>query len=296
LGVFLWGATALITIVGLIVVLGSVLAGYVLHHGKLIVLYQPTEFLIIGGAALGSLIVAAPGSVLKMIGAQLGQTITGKGVSKEEYIEWLLVLFALTKQAKTDMLALEAQIEKPETSDIFKKYPRVLANHHAMSFLCDTMKVQISSSLPPFDLEELMDRDLQAIHQEEAQGPTAVGRIGDAMPGLGIVAAVLGVVITMGKLSQGKEVIGNSVAGALVGTFLGILLSYGFIQPLVAKMENNIHEEGKVLEVIKSALIALAKEASPKVCVEYARRTIPPHVRPTFEEVDQATSGAKKAA
>ena len=141
-----------------------------------------------------------------------------------------------------------------------------------------------------------MDQDIRAAHAEEAAAPALVQKVGDAMPGLGIVAAVLGVVITMGKLSQGKEVIGHSVAAALVGTFLGILLSYGFLQPLSSKMENINNEEGKVLDVTKAALLAFAKDCSPKVCVEFARRSIPPEYRPSFEEVDKATSSVKTGA
>jgi chemotaxis protein MotA len=285
-------------IVGFIIVMGSVLAGFLLHGGNIHVLNQPTEFLIIGGAGIGSLIVSSPPALLKAIIKQILHAITGKPIGKPEYTELLLLLYELTKTAKGNLLALEAHIENPDNSEIFKRYPSVLKNHHAIHFLCDTLKVQVSSSLSPYDLEELMETDIQSTHKEEEAAPAAVSKLGDAMPGLGIVAAVLGVVITMGKLTQGKEVIGHSVAGALVGTFIGILLSYGIFGPLATKMEATIQAEGKVFEVIKACLIAFAKDAAPKVCVEYARRTIPPEFRPTFVEVDQATSGAggKKAA
>ena len=267
-----------------------------MHEGNVAVLIQPTEFLIIGGAAIGSLIISSPPSLLKMILAQLIGTITGKAISKADYTELLMCIYELTKTGKGNMLGLEAHVENPEGSEIFKKYPGLLHNHHAIHFICDTLKVQISSPMNPYDLDDLMEGDIEAAHHEELQAPTTVTRIGDAMPGLGIVAAVLGVVLTMGKLSQGKEVIGESVAAALVGTFLGILLSYGLIQPIAAKMEATVAEGGAYLHVIKAALLAFAKDASPKVCVEYARRTIPPEVRPSFHEVDEATAGAKKAA
>jgi chemotaxis protein MotA len=223
-------------------------------------------------------------------------TLKYSGPGKEQYVQIITLIFELCKTAKANPLAIEAHVEKPEESEIFKKYPFVLGNHHALEFLCDSLKVQISAPMSPFDFEELMDKDINSAHQEEGRAPTLVSKVGDAMPGLGIVAAVLGVVITMGKLTQGKEVIGHSVAAALVGTFLGILGSYGFMQPLAAKMEGNNAESGKVLEVIKVGLLAYAKNCSPKVCAEFARRTVPPHVRPTFNEVDQATSGAGKAA
>ncbi len=282
-------------IVGAIIVLVAVIGGFLLEGGHLAVLIQPIELMIIGGAGVGALLIQAPMSVIKAMGGQLGGVMTGGTVSKANYIEVLLCLFELVKTAKGNLLGLEAHVEKPENSEIFKKYPYVLHNHHAIHFICDTLKVQISSPVSPYDLEELMDTDINAAHAEEGEVPVVVNRVSDAMPGLGIVAAVLGVVITMGKLTQGKEVIGHSVAAALVGTFLGILLSYGFIGPLAAKMEANLKAEGKVLEVCKAAMLAFAKNCSPKVCIEFARRTIPPSVRPEFEEVDQATTNMKAA-
>lgn len=285
----------MLVIVGYIVVIVCVFGGYLLEGGHLAVLIQPIELMIIGGAALGGLLISSPIPLLKAIVKQISSAMKGPLFSKKEYTELLLLLYELTKTAKGNMLALEAHIENPDASEIFKKYPSVLKNHHAMDFICDTLKVQISSPVSPYDLEDLMNLDMEAAHHEEAMAPTTITRVGDAMPGLGIVAAVLGVVITMGKLTQGKEVIGHSVAAALVGTFLGILASYGFMQPLAAKMELTNSENHKPLEVIKAALLAFAKDCSPKVCVEFARRSIPPHDRPEFEEIDKATSGVKAA-
>jgi chemotaxis protein MotA len=248
--------------------------------------------MIIGGAAAGSLLISSPIPLLKaIVGQVIGALTKQGGASSSEYTDLLLLLYGLFKTAKANPLSLEPHIENPESSDIFTKFPTVLKNHHAVHFLCDTLKVQISASMSPYDLEDLMDADINAAHEEEHKAPTTINRVGDAMPGLGIVAAVLGIVITMAKLTQGKEVIGHSVASALVGTFLGILASYGFMQPLAAKMESNIADEGKFLHVIKAGLLAYAKDCSPKVCVEFARRSIPPTVRPSFEEVDKATSG-----
>lgn len=283
----------MLVIVGAIVVCISVFGGYLLEGGHIEVLIQPIELLIIGGAGAGGLLISAPIPLLKGIITQVINSIKHNGPSREDYMQLLMLLFELCKTAKANPLSLEPHVEKPDASEIFKKYPKVMHNHHAIHFLCDTLKVQISSAMNPYDLEALMDTDIQSAHEEELRAPATVTRVGDAMPGLGIVAAVLGVVITMGKLTQGKEVIGHSVAAALVGTFLGILISYGFMQPLAAKMELGIAEEGKFLDVIKQSLIAFAKDCSPKVCVEFARRTIPPHLRPTFEEVDKGTSAAK---
>jgi chemotaxis protein MotA len=286
----------MLTIVGALIVIFSVFGGFLLEGGHGAVLFQPVELMIIGGAALGGLIISSPMPLIKQILGQVLGTFKHSGTTKEQYTELLLLLFELCKTAKANPLSLEPHVEKPEDSEIFKRYPGVLANHHAVHFICDTLKVQISSPMNPYDLEELMDTDLNAAHEQELKAPATISRVGDAMPGLGIVAAVLGVVITMGKLSQGKEVIGHSVAAALVGTFLGVLGSYGFFQPLAAKMELILGEEGKYLHVIKVSLLAFAKECPPKVCVEFGRRTIPMHVRPSFEEIDLATSSAGKKA
>lgn len=288
----------MLAIVGALVVLASVIGGFMAEGGHIEVLIQPIELLIIGGAAAGSLLISSTPALMKAIVHQIIGVLKGSGPGKAEYMELLGLLFELTKTAKANPLSIEAHVDNPDNSEIFKRYPGVLHNHHAIHFICDTLKVQLSGSISPYDLEDLMDSDMGSAHEEEFKVPMMVSKVGDAMPGLGIVAAVLGVVITMGKLTQGKEVIGHSVAAALVGTFLGILLSYGFLQPLSSKIEFNINAEGKFMSVIKAALLAFAKNCGPKVCVEFARRTIPPEVRPTFSEVDEATNagGAKKAA
>ena len=283
-------------IVGGIIVTVCVLGGFLLHHGNIMVLVQPEEFLIIFGAAIGSVVISnSVGQIKHMIHLVLG-ALKSKPRTQEAYLELLLCLYELCKVVKTNPLSLEPHVEKPESSEIFKKYPGVLSNHHALHFICDTLKVQISSPMSPYDLEDLMDKDIKSALDEEMHVPHAVNKVSDAMPGLGIVAAVLGVVITMGKLAEGKEVIGHNVAAALVGTFIGILISYGFMQPLAGKIEADIQDTMKYIDVIKSAILALAKECAPKVCVEFARRTVPPAARPSFEEVDKATSNAGGAA
>ena len=286
----------MISIIGMCIVVFSVFGGYMMEGGHIEVLLQPIEFLIILGAGIGSLLISSPIPLLKMIMTHLVGVIKGKNPSKQEYIDLLCLLFDLTKTAKANPLSIEGHVENPENSEIFKKYPSVLHNHHAVEFLCDTLKVQLSGSMSPYDLEDLMDADITVLHESELRSPGTISKIGDAMPGLGIVAAVLGVVITMGKLSQGKEVIGHSVAAALVGTFLGILASYGFLQPLAGKIEFNLAMEGKAMTVIKACLVAFAKNCGPKVCVEFARRSIPLDVRPSFQDVDTATSGGGKKA
>ena len=286
----------MLVIVGFVVVTFSVIGGFLLEGGHMHVLIQPIELLIIGGAAAGSLLISSPLPLVKRIIASVLATLKPAHGSKEELMELLMLLYELLKTGKGNMLALEAHVENPEASEIFKRYPKVLHNHHAIHFIADTLKVQISSPVSPYDLDDLLTFDMEAAHKEEHAAPSTITRLGDSMPGLGIVAAVLGVVITMGKLTQGKEVIGHSVAAALVGTFLGILLSYGYFQPLAAKIENNIASEGVMLEVIKATLVAFAKDCSPKVCIEFGRRSIPPEIRPTFKDVDGATQNVGKKA
>lgn len=282
------------TIVGAVITTVCVIMGYVLHNGNLAILWQPTEILIIGGAGLGSLVMATNPHIVKSIIAKCLQAMKGTGVNKATYIELLQCMFELIKMAAANPISIEPHVENPETSEIFKRYPGVLHNHHCIDFICDTLKVQIASSLSPYDLEDLMNSDLDIVTEEEHVLVGAINRVSDAMPGLGIVAAVLGVVITMGKLDQGKEVIGMSVAAALVGTFLGILFSYGYLQPLGAKVESNLKEEMRLLVTAKVCLLAFAKGVNAKVCAEFGRRSIPMEFRPTFKEVDEATANAGK--
>lgn len=286
----------MLVIVGVAIVIISVFGGYLLEGGNLGVLMQPVELLIIGGAAVGSLLISAPISVIKRIVKQAIGTIAGHSISREQYAQVLLCLYEIIKIGKSNPLAIEPIAENPENSEVFKRYPFVLHDPHLVDFICDTLKMQVSSPMTPFDLDDLLDTDIATVHHDDEQAPATVTRIGDAMPGLGIVAAVLGVVITMGKLTEGKEVIGHSVAAALVGTFLGILASYGFMQPLAAKMTANLEQHGKLYQVVKAALVAFAREAPPKACVEFARRSIPMEVRPTFKEIDTQTSAAGKKA
>lgn len=281
-------------IIGSVFVLLCVVGGFVLEGGNVAALWQPIELLIIGGAAVGTLITVSTPALFKEMIHRLLQVMKGSGISKATYIELLQCMFELIKMASANPISIEPHVENPENSEIFKRYPAVLHNHHALDFICDTLKVQIASSLSPYDLEDLMNADLEAVHEEEHRLVGIMNRVGDAMPGLGIVAAVLGIVITMGKLDQGKEVIGHSVGAALVGTLLGILISYGYIQPIVARIEIIMGEEGKFVNTAKICLLAYAKGVNAKVCAEFGRRAIPAEFRPTFKEVDEATANAGK--
>lgn len=275
-------------IIGIVVVLVAVVGGYSMH-GDLSVLIQPSEFLIIGGAALGGFLIANPlPEVKKVIAGVLG-TLKGAKVSKQKYIELLQMLYELFQYAKREgLIALEPHVEAPESSSIFSKYPSFIENHHAVEFLTDTLKILLSGGVPAHDLEELMDLDIEAHHEQEAIPPGAMQVLADSFPGLGIVAAVLGIIVTMGAINEGAATVGAKVAGALVGTFLGVLLAYGFVGPIASNMGYNANKEAKYIFAIKAALLSFAKGAPASVAIEYARRAIDPDNRPTFKETEEA--------
>jgi chemotaxis protein MotA len=284
-------------VVGIVVVLVCVFGGFLGAGGHLHVIWQPFEVIIIGGAALGGFIIANSMTTIKMAIKMVIQALIGKGPGKKEYIELLQMLFQLFQLFRKDgPQAVEKHIEEPESSEIFKAYPSFLKNHHAVDFLCDTMKITLSADLTQYDVDDLLDQDLKVMHEEEHKAQHGIQNVADALPGLGIVAAVLGIVHTMDYLTAGVETIGKLVAAALVGTFLGVLMCYGFIAPIATKMGDDIGVQGRYLMAIKAALVALQRGAPPLVCVEFARRTILPHERPTFEEMDAATKEGKKAA
>jgi chemotaxis protein MotA len=283
----------MISFVGLIVVLGAVLAGYMMHHGNLSVLNQPHEFVIIIGAAAGSLVVSTP---MKTIKAMVGQLkgLMGARPGKKEFLELLTLQYELFQLAqRAGLLGWEEHVNDPNKSSIFGKYPSVLKNHHALEFMTDTMKIIVSGSADPHDLEALMDADIDTVHAEEAKAPAALNSVADALPGLGIVAAVLGIIITMNHIDGPPAEVGMSVASALVGTFLGILLSYGVLGPLSTAMGHLNAEMGKLVECIKYGLLAHAKGVSPSIAVEFARRAVNTNERPTFDELEKACRAAK---
>jgi chemotaxis protein MotA len=283
----------MLLIIGCVIVLGSVAGGYMMHGGVLGALWQLNELVIIGGAALGALVIGTPVSLIKALIGRLGAFFRSPP-NKALYLDLLALqyqLFRLTQQS--GVMALEAHVEEPEKSTIFSKFPSFLANHHAVAFLSDSVRVIILGGVTPHDLESLMDEDLDVHHHEALKPAQTLAKVADALPGLGIVAAVLGIVITMQAIGGPPEEIGHSVAAALVGTFLGILASYGFVQPMASSMEHMVEAEGRYLICIKAGLLAVYKGFPPAIAVEFARRTLPEHVRPTFTETEQACKGQK---
>jgi len=277
-------------IIGAAIVVVGVVGGFMIEGGPPLIFFQPAEFMIIGGAALGALLVGTPLNVLKGLIARLPGLLTGAGPSKSLYLELLTAMYETFVNAKKKgFIALDADVSDPEASPIFSKYAGLLKNHHALSFLCDSLRLLVDGSVTPGQLEEMMDAEMETHHEEGARHPSLLARTGDSLPGLGIVAAVLGVVITMQAIDGPPAEIGHKVAVALVGTFIGILLCYGFVGPLSSNLEALGEDEAKFLQCIKAGVLAFANGAAPIVAVEFSRRVIFSYDRPTGTELDAAS-------
>jgi chemotaxis protein MotA len=274
-------------IIGIVVVFGAVVGGYLLEHGNIKVLLQPAELLIIGGAAAGTILVANPPAVLKGILAGFRSVFGSSKFVKSFYQDTLKQMYLLMQAARKQGLnELENDIENPGKSKLFANW-----DHHLQSFVCDTLRMAMTGGPTPFELDQMMEVDMEVHHHTAHQPVNALNTVADSLPGLGIVAAVLGVVITMQALGGPPEEIGHKVAAALVGTFLGILLCYGLLGPMAAKMGKATEEEGQFYYVVRLALVAFLKGASPQVAVEFGRRAVPGQIRPSFQELEQALKG-----
>jgi len=280
--------------IGAIVVLGGVITGFVLEGGHIMALNQPMELLIIGGAALGALLISTPLPVIKGIISQLKGSI-GKDLNKQDYLDLLVMMFEIFNVARKDgLIGLENHVEHPQESEILKRYPKFLKNNHAVAFFADTMRVIISGAVQPHDLEDLMEDDIEVLHEEEGRPSNALGTMADSLPGLGIVAAVLGVVITMAAIDGPPAEIGHKVAAALVGTFLGVLGCYGFVGPLSVSLRHRLNDSKQYLTCMKHALLAFHKGVAGVIAVEFARRSLYAEVRPEFIELEKACQETKK--
>jgi chemotaxis protein MotA len=276
------------TIIGILVVFGAVVAGYLMEHGNMLVLLQPAELIIIGGAGLGTILIANPVHILKKLVGGITGTFKGSGFTQERYMQTLKMMYELfTRARKEGLMALETDSDNPEQSAIFSKYPNFLKDHHALAFVCDSIRMASSGGIEPFDADQMIENDMEVHHHEAAQPVTALSTMADSLPGLGIVAAVLGVVITMGALGGPPEEIGHKVAAALVGTFLGILLCYGLIGPISQNMNKAAEEEHAYYQVLRVMIVSFMKGTAPSMAVEIGRRAIPGHVRPTFQVAEK---------
>ena len=283
-------------IIGIVVVFGCIVAGYLMEHGNLRVLIQPAELVIIGGAALGTVLVANPLHIIKKILGGIGGVFGGSKFGKQTYIETLKMMYDLLNKARKDgLMALEADVEEPDKSPVLSKNAMFMKNHHIRDFVCDSLRMAITG-VDAFELDQMLDLDLEVHHRDASQPTTALSTMAESLPGLGIVAAVLGVVITMGALGGPPEEIGHKVAAALVGTFLGILLCYGLVGPLAQNMAKAADEEHAFLYVMRVLMISFLKGTAPIMAVEVARRAVPGHVRPSFKELEQACRQGGSAA
>jgi chemotaxis protein MotA len=284
------------SIIGILIVFGAVLGGFLMEKGPLAVLMQPSELVIIGGAAIGTLLVANPMHVLTKIASDLGRILAGSKYSKQRYLDSLKMMFLLFNKARKEgLVAIESDVEDPEKSTLFSKYPAFLSNHHIRDFVCDTMRMAITGGASTFDVDQMMELDMEVHHAGATMPVNALTSMADALPGLGIVAAVLGVVVTMSALGGPPEEIGHKVASALVGTFLGILLCYGMVGPLAANLSKLIDDEQAYYYVLRVVMLSFIKGMSPMLAIEMARRAIPGHLRPSFQEVEK-TCRAKDEA
>jgi chemotaxis protein MotA len=284
----------MLPIIGIVVVFGAVVAGFLMEKGHLLVLFQPSEMVTIVGAAIGTLLIANPIHIIKAMIAGVMGVLGASKFSKQRYLDTLKMMFELcNKVRKKGLIGIEDDIEKPGESEIFKKYPAFVKDHHAEAFVCDTLRTAITGGVEPFDMDQMMELDMEVAHHEALLPINALSTVADALPGLGIVAAVLGVVITMGALGGPPEEIGKKVAAALVGTFLGILLCYGLVGPLAASMTKEADQQNSYLHVVRVVILAFLKGLAPILAIEMGRRAIPEHVRPTFDEMEK---GCKQAA
>lgn len=280
--------------IGYLLTLGSIFGGFVLAGGHLAALFQPLELLMIFGGAFGAAIAGNTGKTIKATLKALPVLLKGPAYSKAVYVDVLAMLFEiLAKVRKEGLMSIEADVEEPEKSAIFSKYPKVMADHHVVEFLTDYLRMMVGGNLNVFEIEALMDAELEAHHKEEHAPADALSKLGDGLPAFGIIAAVMGVVHTMESLHLPPEELGLLIAHALVGTFLGILLSYGFVAPLSALHEQKMTESGKIYDCIKAVLLASMNGYAPPVAVEFGRKVLFSHDRPGFRELEEEIKNRK---
>ncbi len=282
-------------LIGIVIVAGSVLGGYLMEQGNLFLLIQPAELIIIFGAAIGGFVIASPMKIIKAVKDGLFRMFKTKIYTRSDYVEALVLLSQIFyKIRKEGLVSIETDLDEPEKSPIFQKHEKFLKNRHALAFLTDTLRTLTITDIEAHELASLLDYEIDA-HYEEAMIPSkSIGTVADSLPGLGIVAAVLGVVLTMKKISEPPEVLGHSIGAALVGTFLGVLMCYGFVGPISKNLEHIANEDREFLTVIKAALLAFVNTPSPQVAIEFARRVVPGELRPSFLELETLIKNAKK--
>jgi chemotaxis protein MotA len=286
-----------LVLLGYIMIIASVLGGYALAGGHVAALMQPLELLIIGGASLGAFVTGNSAKALKATLKALPSVLKGSKHTKARYLALMALLFAiLTKVRKEGVMSIEGDVEKPEESPLFSNYPEILSDHHLVEFLTDYLRLMVSGNLNPMELESLMDSEIETHHQEGAVPASVVQKMGDGLPAFGIVAAVMGVVHTMASVGLPPSELGQLIAHALVGTFLGILMAYGFVSPLASVLEQKLVESTKQFECVKVTLLANLNGYAPTLAIEFGRKVLFSTERPTFIELETHVKQAKAQA
>lgn len=285
----------MLVIIGIFGVIISVIIGFLMDKGNIYVLFTPAPLVIIFGAAIGSFLIGTPPKFVGAVVKDIASIVNQKNQNKEKYLELLTLLYQLfSKIRKEGLISIESDIENPDKSAIFNSYSSIMTDHHIVNFICDNLKVILTTNVPPYELDSLMELEIETYRHESMIPSRSIARVADALPGLGIVAAVLGVVITMGKIDQPPAVLGHSIGTALVGTFIGVLMCYGFVGPIATNLEHRAKEGSIFFEIIKIALVAFVGGLPPQMAVEFGRRAIPGEKKPTFEELENAVRGRAK--
>lgn len=280
----------MLIIIGFLVVFGSVIGGYMMHHGQIMVLLQISEYIIIIGAALGAVLISNPIGVVKRMFSESFGLLKKNPYDEHAYAELLQLLYRVfTIGQKEGLMGLEQHVENPEASTLFKEFPIFSSHHHAVAFMADTVKILLTDNVEDHTLGEILDMDLEQYHEEAMLVPHAVGKVAEGLPAFGIVAAVLGMIITMGSIGGAASEVGAKVAAAMVGTFLGILLAYGVAAPLAQALEGRVRSEAAYLRCIRTGMLAFARGDKPTIALEFARRSIEPEDRPSFQELEELT-------
>ena len=284
----------MLVIVGYIVIIVSVFGGFALAGGHLASLWQPVELLMIGGGAVGAFLVGNNGKAIKATLKAMPSVLKGSKYNRALYMDMMALLYELlTKIRKEGLMSVESDVEAPESSPLFSKYPAIMEDHHIIEFLTDYLRLMVSGSMNAFEIENLMDNELETHHHEGEVPVHCVAKLGDGLPAFGIVAAVMGVVHTMESVHLPPAELGILIAAALVGTFLGILLAYGFVSPLSSLLEQKLHESSKMYQCVKVTLLASINGYAPAIAVEFGRKVLYSTERPTFAELETHVKGAK---
>ncbi|MDR2165381.1 MAG: flagellar motor stator protein MotA [Zoogloeaceae bacterium] len=283
----------MLLIVGYILILGSAIGTYAIH-GSLAALWMPTEYIAIAGLFVGGLVASNSGAVLKKILGALPGLFKGSPYTRAYYMNVLGLLFEiLSKVRKEGLMSIENDVENPASSPLFARYPEILADHHVLAFITDYLRMMVGGNLNTLEIENLMEQELEAHHHEAALPGHQMNKAGDALPAFGIVVAVMGVVNVMGSVGEPPPVLGKMIGGALVGTFLGILLSYGFVQPIASQLELKANEGSHIYHVVKAVLLASMSGYAPQVAIEFGRKNLPSDARPTFLELEEDLKNRK---